>query len=97
MNYLPGHNRLSSGKVFIHVADTALDCVLLGADPALHGQVLLRPLQLPVEELRVVLPLRLLVLLGLLRALLLHAACSLLVPPIRVRHHLGQFGLSWKS
>merc|ERR1719370_1628017 len=72
---------------------TALDCVLFGSNASLHGQVLLCSLQLSVEELGVVLPFCILVLLCLLCSLFFHPTCSLLITPVSICHHLSQLCL----
>ena len=83
-------NESSPGEVLVHVPVSSLYFVLVSRDPPLHGQVGLSSLELPGEELLVVLSLRLLLLPAHLLPVFGHPGRPLLVPPAGVLHHLRQ-------
>merc|ERR1712071_139272 len=85
--------RLSPRKILVHVVDPPLDVVFVRTNSTLDRQVFVGSFQLPVEEAWIMLPLRLLLLLGLLCPVLAHPARPLVIPPLSVGHHLRQLGL----
>ena len=83
-------SKSSHGKVLVHVSVSSLYFVLVSCDPALHRQVGLSPLELPGEEILVVLSLCLSLLPADLLPVFGHPGRPLLVPPAGVLHHLRQ-------